>query len=138
MQFTITDHPLTPPLASYLWTLLFFLPWVVVPLVRWLRRGPRDSHDVLGLMAPSPRSSISTFRDLLTWGCVAVALIGPLLLGMEILISADTLVEHVAQAGDGIDPTHWKWFAAMTLLFVLVRMRWLRSASSHRDVLRIA
>ncbi|MBN8472925.1 hypothetical protein JYJ95_41010 [Corallococcus exiguus] len=138
MQFTLADVCGPPPLITGFFYALWLSPVVVFLLLRWLRSGVRDGHDVLGLMAPSSRGSVSAFRDLLTWGCVAVALIGPLLLGMEILISADTLVDHVAQAGDGIDPTHWKWFAAMTLLFVLLRMRWLRSASSHGDVLHIA
>ncbi|NPC73895.1 hypothetical protein HPP05_29470 [Corallococcus exiguus] len=138
MQFTLADVCGPPPPGMGFFYALWCSPVVVFLLLRWLRRGARDGHDVLGLMAPLSRRPVSAFRDLLTWGCVAVALIGPLLLGMEILISADTLVEHVAQAGDGIDPTHWKWFAAMTLLFVLVRMKWLQSASSREDVLHIA
>ncbi|AFE07540.1 hypothetical protein COCOR_07448 [Corallococcus coralloides DSM 2259] len=82
--------------------------------------------------------SASRLRDLLSWMGIAALFIGPLLLGMAILISEAALEEQVAQTGDGIDPTHWKWFAAMTLLFVLLRMKWLRSNSSHRDVLHIA
>ncbi|QAT88606.1 MAG: hypothetical protein EOO72_09620 [Myxococcaceae bacterium] len=138
MQFTLADICGPPPPITGLFYALWLSPVVVFLLLRWLRRGARDSHDVLGLMAPSSRSPVSAFRDLLSWGCVAVAFIGPLLLAMEFLINANMLVEHVEQAGDGLDPTHWKWFAAMTLLFALVRMKWLRSASSHRDVLHIA
>ncbi|NRD52286.1 hypothetical protein D7Y11_03885 [Corallococcus sp. AB018] len=138
MQFTLTDLYYPPPTTVGFSYVLWLSPVVVFLLLRWLRRGARDGHDVLGLMAPSSRSSVSALRDLLTWGCVAVALIGPLLLGMAILISEAMLVEPVAREGDGIDPTHWKWFAAMTLLFVLVRMKWLRSASSREDVLHIA
>lgn len=138
MQFTMIHACGGPQPWIGLGYALWCSPVVVFLLLRWLRRGARDGHDVLGLMTPSSRSSVSAFRDLLTWGCVAVAFIGPLLLAMEFLINADMLVEHVEQAGDGIDPTHWKWFAAVTLLFILVRVRWLQSASSHQDVLHIA
>ncbi|MFB1483200.1 hypothetical protein [Corallococcus sp. RDP092CA] len=80
MQFTLADVCGPPPPSVGFFYALWLSPVVVFLLLRWLRRGPRDAHDVLG----------------------------------------------------------WKWFAAMTLLFVLLRLKWLRSPSSKWDVLHIA
>ncbi|NNB98195.1 hypothetical protein HI113_30290 [Corallococcus exiguus] len=139
MQFTLADVCGPPPPTVGFFYALWLSPVVVFLLLRWLRRGARDGHAVLGLMAPSSRSSVSAFRDLLTWGCVAVALIGPWLLCMASFIAANGFVmEGVEPTLVGLEPTSWAWFAAVTLLFALLRVRWLRSDSSHGDVLHIA
>ena len=81
MQFTIVDHPPPPPpLEGFLWMMLFLLPWVAVPLVRWLMRGARDIHDVLSLKASPPWTRARSVRELMAWACVAAAFMGPLLL----------------------------------------------------------
>lgn len=138
MQFTMVHACGGPQPEIGFGYALWFSPLVVISLLLWLRRGARDAHDVLGAAAPSSRNSFSAFRDLLSWACVAAAFIGPLLFAMGFLIGAGALLEHVEQTGAGVAPTSWGWFAAMTLLFTLLRVKWLRSASSRWDVLRIA
>ena len=142
MQFTLDNGPY---LSDYL-VLLFLLGSLVgLPLVWWLRRSARDAHDVLTSGASPRQGRLQGFRDLLMWTCVAVAFIGPVLLTIDFVIKLDLeLFDTLSLVFDGgRDTGHaeshspWWTFAAMTVLGAILRVGWLRNASSGRDVLHI-
>ncbi|WP_223639181.1 hypothetical protein [Corallococcus sp. EGB] len=110
--------------------------WLLLALWRRMDCSPLD---VVKVAVRSSRGFVPAIRDLLSWISVAALCMGPLLLGMKFLIWMDGgLMEHGEQTFIGLEPNSWAWFAAMTLLFALLRVRWLRSASSKWDVLHIA
>ncbi|RKG92403.1 hypothetical protein [Corallococcus terminator] len=144
MQFTLVEC--SPSLVEqFFMTMLFALFLVGIPLVLWLRQGPRDGRDVLGSASAPPRSFFQGFRDLMGWACLAVLFSGPVLVAMAVVIKADAIFFDPADAMLGgslinllVDtPFTWGLFAAMTVLGALLRVRWLRNDSSYRDVLHI-
>lgn len=153
MQFTIADHG-PPSVLEGLMFLLFLGALVGPPLVWWLRKGPRDVHDVLGSDPLPRRRRLQGFRDLLTWACMAVVFMGPLLAVLAAFffndaaqsemncIVGDARVNELLELSrtDNTLDAHPMWWplAAMTVVGCLLRVRWLRSAPSERDVLHLA
>lgn len=108
-------------------------------LLAWWRRMDVSPQDVLRSVTQSGRSFFSAFQDFMSWACIAALFIGPLLLGMAFLIYVDgVFLDHFDDVLVGVEPNSWGWFAAMTLLFGLLRVRWLRDAASRQDVLHLA
>ncbi|NBD10045.1 MULTISPECIES: hypothetical protein [Corallococcus] len=107
-------------------------------LASW-RRLDVSPQDVLRSVTQSGRSFFSALQDFMSWACIAALFIGPLLLGMAFLINVDGMfLDHFDETLVGVEPNSWGWFAAMTLLLGLLRVRWLRTASTRQDVLHIA
>ncbi|RKH36429.1 hypothetical protein [Corallococcus sicarius] len=145
MQFTMYCPP-PPSMFDGPLLLLIVGCFVAPPLVWWLRRSARDAHDVLTSGSSPRQGRLQGFRDLLMWTCVAVAFIGPVLLTIDFVIKLDLeLFDTVSSVLDGgRDTGHvesnapWWTFTAMTVLGAILRVGWLRNASSGRDVLHIA
>ncbi|RKH27046.1 hypothetical protein D7Y13_06375 [Corallococcus praedator] len=127
MQFTLS-HP--PPLAEQiLHIMLLALLLVGIPLVLWLRRGPRDGRDVLGFAPASPPSSFQGFQERLGWVCTRLLCLGAVLLGVLFVgdvwrISSKAFGPSGLSSLEGSDA-----FFALTLLItpwvVIPLVRWL-------------
>lgn len=141
MQFTLADCSPSSTLAElFLWMMLFSALLMGPPLF-WWARSHQDRRDVLNFAVPSPQR----FRGSRGGARLAVIFIGPLLLAMAFAINASAALFGHRDAkivgsvlSELIDaPFFCGAFAAMTVLVALLRVRWLQSDASHRDVLHI-
>jgi hypothetical protein len=129
MQFTLDSEVLSLLEYFLLVVVLFALP-VGLPMLLWLRRGPRNARDVLSAMARVPAGLICRCADFITWLVSAASLIGLQLLGM---LTAFLMVTFDS------DESPW-WLAAPALAAGILLLAWMRLAHgprTARDVLRI-
>ncbi|WPB77750.1 hypothetical protein KYC5002_01115 [Archangium violaceum] len=128
------------PVEHDLSMMLVLGPLVGIPLLLWLKRGPRDAQDVLGSALVAPASRFQRLLGFPAWLLQAVlVLLWPA--GVTAIINAamffqaeefPQLVRHRV-----LEPT-WGWTAAAMLVCSACFIHWLRtSTSSERDVLRV-
>ncbi|AKJ08428.1 hypothetical protein ATI61_1302 [Archangium gephyra] len=118
---------------------LYLGPLVGIPLLLWLRRGPRDDQDVLGSARVAPASLSQRLLDFSGW----LLLSGAVLLlpaGVTALIHfmmffriEDDLLPMRHRV---LEPS-WGWTAAAVLLCCARLFLWLRTPGSEQDVLRV-